>query len=249
MEGDFIVMDGAGVAGSRGIRTLWQTGEVGAGGLKLAFGRNPNGYMNKGIRPGEDFREVFYRMYLKNQAGWVGDPAKLSRATIFSSSTDWSQAMIAHLWGGWDDRLLIDPVRCVDTNNQVKCSGYNDFSNMDWLGYQNGQTPIFSPGYDDRWYCIEAHVRLNDPGLENGVQEFWIDGVLEAGRNDLNFVRSYTDYAINAIFFENYWNDGSVQDQARYWDNIVVSTERIGCLGGEPVVGDLYLPVVFKEVP
>jgi hypothetical protein len=244
-QGDFILLDGAGVASSRGMRTLWQTGEVGAGGLKLAFGRNPSGYMDKGIRSAQDFREVYYRMYLKNQAGWQGDPAKLSRATVFAAD-DWSQAMIAHLWGGWDDKLLIDPVRCVGTNNQVKCNGYNDFANMDWLGYQNGQTPLFSPGYDDRWYCIEAHVRLNDPGLDNGVQEFWIDGKLEARHQGLNFVRAYTDYAINAIFFENYWNDGSVQDQERYFDNIVVSTARIGCLAIAPLSDYLYLPVLTR---
>ncbi len=30
------------------------------------------------------------------------------------------------------------------------------------------------------------------------------------------------------FFFENYWNNGSVKDQERYIDNIVVSTKRIG---------------------
>ena len=244
-DGDFIPIDTAGLSGSRGMRVLFQSGEVSAGSLKLGFGRNPSGYMNRGIFPVEDFREIYYRMYLKMQAGWQGDPAKLSRATVFSSD-DWSQAMIAHLWGGWDSKLLIDPVRCVAPNNQVKCQGYNDFSNMDWLGYVNGATPIFDPGYDDRWYCIEAHVRLNDPGLENGVQEFWINGALEANRSDLNFVRSYTDYAINAIFFENYWNSGSTQEQERYFDNIVVSRERIGCYAEGPLDAGVFLPIVHR---
>ena len=34
---------------------------------------------------------------------------------------------------------------------------------------------------------------------------------------------------VHTIFFENYWNDGSIKEQKRYFDNIVVSTERIGC--------------------
>jgi hypothetical protein len=46
----------------------------------------------------------------------------------------------------------------------------------------------------------------------------------------LDFVGTYTDYAINAVFFENYWNDGSIKEQERYFDNIVVSTKPIGCL-------------------
>ena len=232
-DGDFIILDGVGFNNSKGMRALWQEGEVEAGGLKLGFGRNPSSYMNKGIRPNEDFREIYYRMYLKMQDGWQGDPAKLSRATIIAAS-DWSQAMIAHLWGDGKYHLLVDPVRCVDENNNVKCIGYNDFAHMDWLGYQSGITPIFDSEHDNRWFCIEAHVRLNDPGQSNGIQEFWIDGQLEARREGLNFVRSYTSYGINAIFFENYWNSGSPKQQERYFDNIVVSTQRIGCLDNIP---------------
>lgn len=228
--GDFIVLDNVGLSNSRGMRALWQPGEVDAGSIKLAFGRNPSSYMNKGIRPNEDFREIYYRMYLKMQNGWVGDPAKLSRATVIAAN-DWSQAMIAHLWGSGQSYLLIDPVRCVDTNNNVKCIGYNDFAHMDWLGNKSGITPIFDSNHDNQWFCIEAHVRLNDPGQSNGVQEFWIDGNLETTRNNLDFVRTYSAYAINAVFFENYWNTGSPQQQERYFDNIVVSTQRIGCLG------------------
>jgi len=228
--GDFVPLEGLGVDGSKGMRVRFQAGEVSAGNFKLGFGRNPSGGMNRGIRENEDFREIYYRMYLKMQDGWTGNPMKLSRATSFSSSTDWSQAMIAHIWEGGAYSLGTDPVRCVDPNSQVKCIGYNNFPNMDWIGHQNGITPVFDSVHDGIWYCVEAHVKLNDPGYSNGVHEFWIDGQLEARGDNLNFVRSYTDYAINAIFFENYWNGGSTQLQERYFDNIVVSTQPIGCL-------------------
>jgi hypothetical protein len=228
-EGQFLAVDGVGLGGSRAMQAFFETGDVDAGSLKLGFGRNPVGYMNQGIRPDEDFREIWYRMYLFNEDGWTGDPAKLSRATVFSSPDDWSQAMIAHLWGDGQEHLLIDPVRCVE-NGQVICQDYNDFDNMIWLGNLSGITPIFSTAESGQWRCIEAHVRLDDPGQANGVQEFWIDGQLEARRDDLEFVGDYGEYAINAVFFENYWNDGSVQDQMRWFDNIVVSTQPIGCL-------------------
>jgi hypothetical protein len=229
-SGDFVALAGIGLDFSKGMRVIFQSGEVSAGGFKLGFGRNPNAYMNRDIRETEDFRDVYYRMYLKMQDGWQGSPGKLSRATSFSSSTDWSQAMIAHLWSS-GDYLLVDPVRCVDpATSLVKCIGYNDFAHMDWLGNLAGVTPIFDSAHDGIWYCVEAHVKLNDPGLSNGIQEFWIDGNLEARRDGLNFVASYTDYAINAIFFENYWNSGSPVTQERYFDNIVVSTQPIGCL-------------------
>jgi hypothetical protein len=244
-DGDFIIMDGAGLDNSKGMRALWQTGEVNAGNIKLGFGRNPSGSMNKGIRETEDFREVYYRMYLKMQNGWQGSPDKLSRATVIAAS-DWSQAMIAHYWSDSQYHLAVDPVRCVDTNNNVKCIGYNDISNMDWLGSQIGITPIFDSAHDDIWFCIESHIKLNDPGQSNGIQEFWLDGQLDARRDGLNFVRSYTDYAINAIFFENHWNDGSPQQQERYFDNIVVSTQPVGCISGPEcnINGDCTSPEI-----
>ncbi len=230
-DGDFAAIAGLGLDFSKGMRVIFQSGEVSAGGFKLGFGRNPNAYMNRDIRETADFRDIYYRMYLKMQDGWQGSPAKLSRATSFSSSTDWSQAMIAHLWSS-GDYLLVDPVRCVNpVTSLVKCIGYNDFAHMDWLGNLAGVTPIFDSLHNGIWFCVEAHVKLNDPGLSNGIQEFWIDGNLEARRDGLNFVASYTDYAINAIFFENYWNNGSPKLQERYFDNIVVSTQPIGCLG------------------
>lgn len=187
--GDFVPLDGAGRDGSRGMRTIFREGAVGAGGMKLAFGRNPNGYMRSSQRETEDFREVYYRMDLRMEPGWQGNPAKLSRATIFTDKDDWSQAMIAHLWSDGDDHLLVDPVRCVGENDRPKCEGYNDFDNMDWLGYRPGTTPIFSTSMSGRWFSVEAHVRLNDPGQANGVQEFWIDGQLEARRDGLSTLR------------------------------------------------------------
>ena len=37
------------------------------------------------------------------------------------------------------------------------------------------------------------------------------------------------EYGINTLFIENYWNAGSPRAQSRYIDNVVVSTEPIGC--------------------
>lgn len=240
---DFILVAGVGVDNSTGMRVLWQNGETDAGSIKLGFGRNPSTYMNKGIKQTVDFRDVYYRMYLKMQPGWVGDPGKLSRATVISAN-DWSQAMIAHLWSDSQHHLLVDPVSCVDANNTVKCIGYNDFTHMDWLGAQSGTTPLFDSQQVNHWNCIEAHVKLNDAGQANGVQEFWIDGQLEARKAALNFVNSYTAYGINAIFFENYWNEGSPQQQERYFDNIVVATQRIGCLADMPLTPPQNLQIL-----
>jgi len=41
-------------------------------------------------------------------------------------------------------------------------------------------------------------------------------------------IRSGDDYAINAVFLENYWNEGALKRQARWFDNFIISTELIG---------------------
>ncbi|MHC4738395.1 MAG: LamG-like jellyroll fold domain-containing protein, partial [Planctomycetota bacterium] len=216
-SGDFVITDAVGVDDSKGMRVIWQSSETGAGSFKLAFGRNPSSYMDKGIRNTEDFRDIYYRFYLKMQDGWQGNPRKLSRATIIAAS-DWSQAMVAHHWGSSGSYYLaVDPVSCVDASSQVICIGYNDVANFEWLGSQTGTTPIFDSNNDDLWHYIEVHVKLNDPGEANGIEECWIDGTLDARRDNLDFVTSYTDYAINAIFVENYWDGGSPQLQERYF--------------------------------
>lgn len=238
--GPFNRTAGVGLDGSYGMQSTWMAGQVDGGSLKLAFGLTPPG---SGIIPpaGVDtitrFREVYYRVYLKSQSGWnsgTNNQSKFARATSFVAA-DWSQSMIAHLWSGGTNNnyLSIDPASCV-SGSTVQCVGYNDFSHLVWLGMVNGTTPVFTTPNAGTWNCVEAHVKLNDAGLSNGVEEFWIDGHLEASSTNLNFVGSYGDYGINAILFENYINNGSPEAQSRYWDNLVVSTQRIGCLQSTP---------------
>ena len=120
-----------------------------------------------------------------------------------------------------------------------------NFNHMQWLGLKNGTTRLFSSANENKWSCVESHVKLNDPGQSNGIQEFWVDGQLEARSSNLNFVGSYTDYGLNAVFLENCWNGGSPQTQERYYDNFVVSTQPIGCNPLSGVAPPLYPSNVY----
>ena len=96
--GDFIPMNGVGIGGSRGMRVIFQKGEVSAGGFKKSFGRTPSSYIGRHAeRSDEDFQEIYWRMWVRNQTGWIGGvAAKLTRATVMASE-GWAQGMIAHL--------------------------------------------------------------------------------------------------------------------------------------------------------
>lgn len=207
-----------------GMIAVFEKGQVDNGSLKVFFGRTPAG--SKGLRREETFREIYWRVYVKHEAGWEGNPAKLARATCLMSP-EWKQGFIAHVWGGKNDSLCIDPATGIVDSKPVT-TRYNDFSNLKWLGNRHGTTPVFSPAESGRWVCIESHVRLNSPGKVDGIFQLWVDGKLELSRDDINWHGQWDEYAINAVFLENYWNDGSVKRQSRWFDNFVIRTSPIG---------------------
>ncbi|WP_218781692.1 hypothetical protein, partial [Paenibacillus sp. MY03] len=215
------------------MKGAFKQGATGAGGMKVAFGKTPDPYISPVSRDGEIIREIYYRMYLKHDENWIGGGGdKLSRVTSLTSN--WAQPFIGHVWSGNStpnnpdkDYLLLDPASGTDEAGNLMTTKYNDFNNLRWLGIKKGLTPIFSSDYVGKWYSIEVHIKLNDAGQANGVFEYWINNTLQASKTDMNWMGNYDAYGINAVLFEHYWNSGSLQDQNRYFDNIVISTEKI----------------------
>lgn len=236
-----VVTDGGSLAragavgrnGSWGMRSRFAVGQVSAGSMKLAFGRTPDAYFRPVDAGTRNYREMYWRFYLRNAATWTGGGGdKLTRLTSFAG-TNWSQAMIAHIWSGAaganQNYLALDPASGTDAAGTVMTTTYNDFANLRWLGLARSNTPIFDASRVGQWYCIESHVKLNTAGQSDGVFELWINGQAEASRTGLNWLGNYSAYGLNAIFLESYWNAGSPAVQERYFDDFVVSETRIGC--------------------
>ncbi len=211
----------------------------GKGDRKVAFGDFP-GNLTK-IKKGQHFDEIYWRIYVKHEHGWKGSPSKMSRATSIVSN-NWKQAMIAHVWSGADNTLTLDPARGVDEQtDQIKTTKYNDFDNLSWLGNKpTSNFNISSTEESGYWVLIESRVKLNSPGENDGLNQLWIDGKLEAERKNLNFRGSYVNHGINAVFLESYWNKGSIKTQGRWFDNFIISTIPIG-----PIVSPSN-PTLFK---
>ncbi len=236
-NGSFTLADTVGRGGGRGMRTVFDEGQVTAGNLKLSFGRHEvDNADSKAVMNDQNFYEIYWHIDLCHAANWTGGGGhKLSRSTTLLDG--WAQGHIGHIWDGGTNQyyLRMDPATGIDEEGNLVSTRYNDWENLRWIGAVNGTTPIFDSDSVGKWYSIEARVKLNTPGESDGIFEFWIDGVLQASRDDYNWHGSWNDdpnnYGINAIFLENYWNDpGSVQKQERYFDNFVVSTKRIGNL-------------------
>jgi hypothetical protein len=63
------------------MRCQFDKGQVSAGSLKVLFGKNPFG---RGVRRDETFRDIYWRVNVKHEPGWEGNPAKLARATCLA---------------------------------------------------------------------------------------------------------------------------------------------------------------------
>jgi hypothetical protein len=227
----FTRLSGIGVGSSTAMKAQYQPGQSSAGNLKLAFGKTPDPYFKPVDNGLNRYREIYWRVYVKNQSGWTGGGGdKLSRAIVFANN-NWAEAAIGHVWSGGPNSnyLLLDPTSGTDTAGNLQTTQYNDGANFRWLGYAQSSTPIFDSAHVGQWQCVEAHMKLNDSGQSNGVFELFVNGQLEVQRAGLNWVGSYSDYGINTIFVENYWNNSSPVVQERYIDNFVVSTQKIGC--------------------
>jgi hypothetical protein len=231
-RGSFLRMSQAGVDGSYAMTATFAPGQVGAGSLHLALGRTPQRIFRPADAGVEKYQEIYWRIYLRHAPTWIGGGGdKLSRVTSLVSPSSWAQSMIAHVWsmGPGNTLLGIDPASGTDVVGNLRSTTYNDFPRLRWLGKKAGLTPIFARSHVGRWYCIEAHVRLNQPGRHDGRFQLWIDDKLEAVREGLNWTGAFQGYGLNAVFLENYWNRGSPVAQSRSFDNFVVSRERIGC--------------------
>jgi hypothetical protein len=234
-DGRFERAPGIGYGGSVGMLARFTaSGQVDAGFLHLAFGKVPSAYFRTVDSGTNSYRDVYWRVLVRYAPDWIGGGGnKMSRAQSLASP-QFAQAMIAHVWSGSRlenpvDRLGIVGASGIGAGKRLLTEGYNDFPHFEWLPLAWSSTPLFDRTHIGRWYCIEARARLNDPGRRNGVFELWIDDHLEVRQTGLGWMGSYLEYGINAVYLENYWNDGAPQPQERYFDNFVVSTQRIGC--------------------
>ncbi|OGG03059.1 MAG: hypothetical protein A3F83_07065 [Candidatus Glassbacteria bacterium RIFCSPLOWO2_12_FULL_58_11] len=71
--------------------------------------------------------------------------------------------------------------------------------------------------------------------------QVWADGVLVGDVAHEDLAAGYKDYTLNGMSWDCYWNGGSPVTQSRFYDDLMLSTERIG-----PVRTSLN-PVIVKS--
>jgi hypothetical protein len=102
-----------------------------------------------------------------------------------------------------------------------------------WGNHFKPPEPVVIPR--GRWVCLEMQMRLNTPGQADGSMSFWVDDKLALDQPGMHW-RDDPMLQLNKTWLQHYITTGDATQSNRVWfDDMVVSTERIGC-GGSPAV-------------
>lgn len=117
-----------------------------------------------------------------------------------------------------------------------------------WIGhYQPNGSRNLNRG---EWVCIEQRIKMNTPGVRDGILEGWINDVPAEFENDL-FFRTIKANNIAEVWFGVYTGGKAVNDGAwnLYFDNVVVARNRIGCYDSAASGGVVPAPTNIRYTP
>lgn len=223
----FDVYDDAALSGKRSMRQKYhEQGQTSAGWLAWHFGDHPDG----GIRSDERFEDIYFRFYHKFQADWPERfPPRFARVG--------SRYVEGELLFAWEEQLLISGRLPNGTPISMPHSALeapNGTTHLGGSGFRWLEKEPLDVRFGERtgeWTMIEARVKLNTPGQNDGRITYWLNGDTVLDRSGVNLRGAYTATTINVAMLEGQWvGAGAIRgDLKRWFDNVVIATEPAGC--------------------
>lgn len=98
---------------------------------------------------------------------------------------------------------------------------------------------FLAPG---QWVCLELMLQLNTPGQADGRMAFWIDGLPALEVDGMRW-RDVPELQLNKAWLMHYIAAGDADQSNPVWfDDMVVSTDYIGCDGPSAAPSDTPAP-------
>ena len=203
-------------------------------GLEAVIGKE-DGFGSNPLTAG--YQELWERYYFQIQPVPPNTPACTPNCPTASNYHDvaskqhYYKALIGNQMSFVTDHFL------TDRRMQWAIQGANDCNDLPSCLQP---PPVVSIGFNDnRWYCIETRIKINDPGQPNGAMEIYVDGVRTINVQNRTFVNSGTHRINQMIIYRQ-----SSGYQWRLETDFAVSTTRIGCSGFTPPPADTTAPNV-----
>ena len=197
------------------------------------FGDAPSGPVWTAGR-GQTFNDLYiqYKVYYTSNFDIVNVPKQL-------------------IIGTQDDRSHANP--CCNPWVAHYMTIYAPFGNRDWNAEANNKQAASgqwvglgqnASGYGPnnifaiqrgRWYTYEVRRRLNDNGVDNGIFQMWVDGVLISDHRSVRYRTPWNgsfgsnfSYGTNFVMISDYMGAGATQNQSVFYDDVKISTSFIG---------------------
>lgn len=131
--------------------------------------------------------------------------------------------------------------------------GAVNYCKKDWDRPVGGLATVPTP-VANHWYCVEQYVDVGDPisdsqaaaGLANGEFRSYIDGALISQANNLHIRTSSSFAAPTELMLQIFFGQANHNTAGMMFDNIVLSTRRIGCGTTTP---DVTPPILSAAGP
>jgi hypothetical protein len=202
---------------------------------------------NLGPTVGTGYNEVYLRYYYKASTNYIyGAQKMITINPVGNGAGGILIGGVAHPFGGSGEMLACPVWDCNGSRNNPQCRAPRCPSNS----YYNQNVGPLSNVFDmnaivGHWIYIEFHIKMNTPGVNDGIFELWMDdcgtsGLLCTGTPTLR--SQYTNAGwqdashnrlVGNFWYENWANIGSVGQE--WYDQIIASrTGPIGFAGSAP---------------
>lgn len=187
----------------------------------------------------EEYEEAYLSYRIKFKSGF--DFVRGGKLPGLAGGSSPSGSSPADGFNGWTGRLMWrtdfegtsgSPEQLV--SNAISYAKYTDSGfagdgeqedKLYWFGADDDLKPINS----GQWYQITQRVKLNQPGVADGILQIWLDGELVHDQTDVLF-RLTPDLKIDQMYFSTFFGGGSSwktsKDETVYFDDFVISVPR-----------------------
>ncbi len=176
--------------------------------------------------------EAWFRYMLSLDRWEPSQSGKLPGFASLRSGTARGCVPATERFPGWSARMMYRPVGSAGAGAGQSRVGYYVYhldqakdcgEILEW-----NDNAVLTPG---QWYCIEGHIRLNDPEGSDGRIEGWVDGESAFVRDDLRF-RVDAGVGVDDLWM-NVYSGGkqpSPESLRLRLDEVAISTSsRLGC--------------------
>jgi len=177
-------------------------------------------------RTGTEPEEVWLRYYLRFGSDWT--PARGGKLPGIAGTygrAGWGGRKVNGI-DGWSARGLFRGQKDGRTPVGFYCyhadmrGRYGD----NWIWDKEG-----FPGLENnRWYCVEQYVKLNQPGQNDGILRAWVDGSPVFEKTDVR-MRDIDTLKIETVWM-NVYHGGTwtaETDHHLYIDDVMISSQRM----------------------